>query len=55
MFTFTSAIFFMLLDILVSAMLIGAGVIVLAIIIFIVSGIIKAMLPSKKSKNPDNK
>lgn len=55
MFTFTSAIFFMLLDIMLSAILIGAGIIVLALVSFFVCGMIKAMLPTKKPEKPDDK
>ena len=55
MFTLTSLIFFGLLDLLVSAILIGIGLVVLAIISFLVTGVIKAFLPSKKTKNSDNK
>ena len=55
MFTLTGAIFALLLDLIVCAFLIGAAIIVLAFIIFIVTGIITAMLPSKNPKGLNNK
>lgn len=55
MFTFTSVIFFGLLDLIISAILVGIGIVVLAVIIFLVSQLIKAMLCANKAEEPDNK
>lgn len=53
MFTFTSIIFFGLLDLMISAILVGIGIVVLALIILLVSELIKAMLFAKKTNNSD--
>lgn len=55
MFTFTSTIFFMLIDIICSAFLIGVAIIALAIAIFVVTAFIKAMFSLKKNNTMDDK
>jgi hypothetical protein len=40
---------------LVSALIIGAAIIILAFILFIVTGVIKALVLSLKTNKPDNK
>lgn len=49
MFTLTSAIFFALIDILISAVLIGIGLIVLAVILYIVICTVRAMVKHEKN------
>jgi hypothetical protein len=55
MFTFTKLIFFIVIDTVLSIILIGFGIAVLALIIFLVSEFIKACRPSKNIKNQDKK
>ena len=53
MFTFTSKIFFILLDAIVSAALIGVALIIMALILYTVITAIKAF--AKSDKKPDDK
>lgn len=54
MFTVTNTIFFILLDIIVSAVLIGATMMILGIIALVVSGFFISIFSYKKSQENDD-
>lgn len=55
MFTFTSAIFGFIIDIIFSAILIGATIAILSIIVFLVYGFINSLISVSRDNFTDNK